>query len=203
MRRLALSTGFSSLFLLALAGAVNAQVLDIITSPKTLVDRAIEARSAKDILEDNRIVAKVNQIMVDVGTIKASTEIYEQRLLITGLFNDRKDFERFRDAVKKVEGVKKLYWHVDYMAEEEEERRKKAGELLSWDDALGLDVNVGLALVGTRGVADVNFRVAVDAFSNVYLLGRARSQPELDKAVKVVRETEGVKKLYNYAVVRP
>ena len=32
---------------------------------------------------------------------------------------------------------------------------------------------------------------------------RARSQPEMDKAVKAARKTEGVKKLYNYAVVRP
>jgi hypothetical protein len=34
-------------------------------------------------------------------------------------------------------------------------------------------------------------------------MGRARSKPEMKKAVKVSRETEGVKKLYNYAIVRP
>lgn len=203
MRRLALIAALPCFALLPLSGTAEAQVLDIITAPKTLVDRAIEARSADDILEDNRIVAEINKIMVDIGTIQASTEIYEQRLLITGLFNDKKDYEKFREAVKNVKGVKKLFWHVDYMPEKEEERRKEAKELLDWKDALSLDIDVGLALVGTRGVADVNFRVAVDASSNVYLLGRARSKPELDKAVKVARETKGVKKLYNYAFVRP
>lgn len=203
MRRLALIAALPCFALLPLSGTAEAQVLDIITAPKTLVDRAIEARSADDILEDNRIVAEINKIMVDIGTIQASTEIYEQRLLITGLFNDKKDYEKFREAVKNVKGVKKLFWHVDYMPEKEEERRKEAKELLDWKDALSLDIDVGLALVGTRGVADVNFRVAVDASSNVYLLGRARSKPELDKAVKVARETKSVKKLYNYAFVRP
>ncbi|MEE8084718.1 MAG: BON domain-containing protein, partial [Alphaproteobacteria bacterium] len=136
-------------------------------------------------------------------TIRASTEIYEQRLLITGLFNDKKLYDKFLADVKKITGVKKLYWHVTHMTEKEQERREKKKELLKWVDALALDVSVGLNLVGTRGVADVNFKVAADAYSNVYLMGRARSRPEMDKAVKVARETEGVKKLYNYAIVRP
>ena len=203
MRRLAiLSLMFGSAFL-TVAGAPRAQLLDILTAPKTLVDRAIEARSSKDILEDNKIVAKINGIMIDLGTIRASTEIYEQRLLITGLFNDKKLYDKFLSEVKKVKGIKKLYWHVDYMPKEEQEQREKKGELLQWDDALALDVKVGVSLVSTRGIADVNFRVAVDAFSNVYLMGRARSKPELKKALKVSRETKGVKKLINYAIVRP
>ena len=189
--------------LLPLVKTAQAQILDILTAPKTLIDRAIEARSSMDIYEDNKIVAKINVIMVDLGTIKASTEIYEQRLLITGLFNDKKIYDKFYAEVKKVKGIKKLYWHVDYMPKAEQERREKNKELLQWDDALSLDIKVGVSLVSTRGIADVNFRVAVDAFSNVYLMGRARSKPELKKALKVSRETKGVKRLINYAIVRP
>ncbi|MCZ6813641.1 MAG: BON domain-containing protein [Alphaproteobacteria bacterium] len=202
MRRLALLALIPILGLSAQPPA-QAQLLDFLTAPKTLFDRLIEARSTSDILEDNRIVAAVNGIMLDLGTIKASTEIYEQRLLITGLFNDKKLYDKFFADVKKITGVKKLYWHVTHMTEKEQERREKKKELLKWVDALALDVSVGLNLVGTLDVADVNFKVAADAYSNVYLMGRARSQPEMDKAVKVARETEGVKKLYNYAIVRP
>ena len=202
MRPLALLTLIPVLGLLASAPA-QAQVFDILTAPKTLFDRAIEARSTSDILEDNRIVADVNAIMVDLGTIKASTEIYEQRLLITGMFNDKNLYDKFYAGVKKITGVKKLYWHVTYMTEKEMERREAKKELLKWIDVLALDISVGLNLVGTRGVADVNFKVAADAYSNVYLMGRARSRPEMNKAIKVARQTEGVKKLYNYAIVRP
>ena len=40
----------------------------------------------------------------------------------------------------------------------------------------------------------MNFRTAVDSFGTTYLLGRARSQEELNKALKAVGETEGVAK---------
>lgn len=179
----------------------SAQLSDILLAPKTLFDRAIEARSAKNIAIDNRIVVEVNAIMVKYSTIKASTEIYEQRLLITGIFDDKKLFDDFNAKVREIEGVKELYWHVIYMSEEEQEKREE--ELLDWPDAVVLNSKVGINLISTRGVADVNFRTAVDSLSTIYLLGRARSQPELDKALATVEETEGVAKVVNYAVVRP
>ena len=178
-----------------------AQLGDILLAPKTLIDRAIEARSTDDIATDNRIVVDVNKIMVQFETLKASTEIYEQRLLITGIFDDQKMFDDFNAKVREVEGVKELYWHVVYLNEEEQEKRD--AELLDWSDVLVLNTKVGVNLIGTRGVADVNFRTAVDSFGTTYLLGRARSQEELNKALKAVEKTEGVTKVVNYAVVRP
>jgi len=179
----------------------NAQLSDILLAPKTLFDRAIEARSASDIATDNRIVVDVNAIMVDFSTIKASTEIYEQRLLLTGIFDDKKLYDDFEAKVRKVGGVKELYWHVIYMSEEEQEKRKE--ELLDWPDAVVLNSKIGVELISTRGVADVNFRTAVDSHSTIYLLGRARSQPEMEKTVATIKETKGVAKVINYAIVRP
>ena len=46
-----------------------AQLGDILLAPKTLIDRAIEARSAEDIATDNRIVVDVNKIMVEFETL--------------------------------------------------------------------------------------------------------------------------------------
>lgn len=174
---------------------------DILVSPKTLIDRAIEARSSSDIYKDNEIVVKVNAVMADLGTIKASTEIYEQRLLITGLFDDTQLYEDFLAGVEAVDGIKELYWHVQYMGEEKQEVRKE--EMLDWVDALELDARVSISLIETAGIADVNLRVAVDAFSNVYLIGRARSEEEFQKALQVSAETEGVGVIVNYIEVRP
>ena len=174
---------------------------DILIAPKTLIDRAIEARSSSDIFKDNEIVVKVNVVMADLGTIKASTEIYEQRLLVTGLIDDVQLFEEFLAGVEAVEGIKKLYWHVQYMSEVDQEARE--AEMLDWVDALELDASVGIRLIETAGIADVNFRVAVDAFSNVYLIGRARSEEEMRKAVQVSGETGGAGVVINYIEVRP
>jgi len=182
-------------------GPARAQVTDILTAPKTLIDRAIEARKAKDIVEDNRIVIDVNKVMADLGTLKASTEIYEQRLLITGIFDDKALYDKFRAGVDKVKGVKKLYWHAIYMPKAEQERRAK--EMLDWADVLVLETKVRVNLIGTKGVADVNYKTVGDSFGTIYLLGRARSQGEMNKALSVVRETKGVKKVINYGYVKP
>ncbi|MGB0632641.1 MAG: BON domain-containing protein [Alphaproteobacteria bacterium] len=185
------------------ATPASAQIADILLGPKKLIDRAIEARSSSDIARDNAIVIDVNKVMADLGTIKASTEIYEQRLLVTGLFSDAETYKKFETGVREVEGVKNLYWHVTYMTDEAKEEAIKAGRMMDWKDVLAFETKAGARLIGTAGVADVNFRVTGDPYGNLYLLGRARSGEELKKAVAKLEEGDGVKKVYNYASVRP
>jgi len=189
----------TAVLLLAPTSAALGQLSDVLMFPKTLVDRAIEARSMSDIAKDNEIVLKVNRAMAAQGTIKASTRIYEQRLLITGLFDDKATYDKFEKDVRAIPGVKTLYWHVIYMPKEEQERRK----LLDWGDVLVLETKAEARLIGTIGVADVNFRIAADAFGTLYLLGRGRSNEELFKARAKARDDGKVKKLVDYTVMRP
>lgn len=195
MRRIAVAV----LATLALATPAGAQLMDVLTAPKTLIDRAIEARTASDIAKDNVIVAKVNGYMGKHATIKASTEIYEQRLLITGLFDDKATYDQFHKDVRGVEGVRKLYWHVTYLAKDDPKRKA----LPSWADTVEMGVKAQGRLIGTRGVADVNFRTTVDSYGTLYVIGRARSQDEANKAMARLREGEGIKKVVNYIDVRP
>ncbi len=173
----------------------------VLISPKTLVDRAIEARSASDIADDNRIVVAANTLMADLELISASTEIYEQRLLVTGIIDTQADYDAFKRGIEMISGVKQLYWHVVQMSEADQEAQGEA--LLSWTDALALDAKIGVRLFDRDGVADVNFREGVDSFATVYLLGRARSQGELDIALAATQGAKGVKKVVNYVEVRP
>lgn len=194
MRRLILSVALA-----CVAVPASAQLMDVLTAPKTLIDRAIEARSAGDIAKDNEIVVKVNTIMGKLGTIKASTEIYEQRLLVTGLFDDKALYDRFEREVRAVKGVKTLYWHVSYLAKDDPKRKA----LLDWTDVTLISTKAQARLVGTGGVADVNFRTTADAFGTVYLMGRARSKEESRKALSRARDGDGVKKVVSYVEVRP
>jgi len=194
MRRLAFV-----LAVLAVAAPAQAQLMDVLTAPKTLIDRAIEARSASDIAKDNVIVAKVNGYMGKHKTISTSTEIYEQRLLITGLFDDKATYDQFQKDVRSVEGVRKLYWHVTYLAKDDPKRKA----LPSWADTVETGVKAQGRLIGTRGVADVNFRTTVDSYGTLYVIGRARSQDEANKAVARLKEGEGIKKVVNYIDIRP
>jgi osmotically-inducible protein OsmY len=181
----------------------RAQLSDILLGPKTLIDRAIEARSSSDIARDNAIVIDVNKIMADLGTIKASTEIYEQRLLVTGMFTDKGTYTRFETRVRALKDVKELYWHVTYMSEKDKEAAVKSGKLMDWPDVIAFETKASARLIGTAGVADVNFRVKADTAGNLYLLGRARSTEELKKAIAKLKDGDRVKQVFNYAVVRP
>jgi len=187
----------------AAAVPASAQLSDILLGPKTLIDRAIEARSSSDLARDNAIVIDVNKVMAELGTIKASTQIYEQRLLVTGLFAEGETYRKFEKGVRDVEGVKKLYWHVTYMTEKAKDEAIAAGRMMDWKDVLAFETKAMARLIGTAGVADVNFRVTGDPFGNLYLMGRARSREELKKAMAKLEEGDGVKKVYNYALVRP
>jgi osmotically-inducible protein OsmY len=201
-----LASLFAAVFAAAsitVAGPASAQLSDILLGPKTLFDRAIEARSSSNIARDNAIVIDANKIMAELGTIKASTKIYEQRLLVTGLFAEARTYRKFETGVRKIEGVKNLYWHVTYMTDAAKGDAIKAGRMMDWKDVLAFETKAGARLIGTAGVADVNFRVTGDPFGNLYLLGRARSGEELKKAIAKLEEGDGVKKVYNYAIVRP
>jgi len=173
----------------------------VLISPKTIVDRAIEARSASDIAGDNRIVVAANTLMAELKLISASTEIYEQRLLVTGIIDEQADYDAFKRGIERISGVRRLYWHVVQMSKADQEAQGDA--LLSWTDAVALDAKIGVRLFERDGVADVNFREGVDSFATVYLLGRARSQSELDIALAATQGAKGVKKVVNYVEVRP
>ena len=192
---------FLAIFLAA--APASAQLSDLLLGPKTLIDRAIEARSSSDIARDNAIVIDVNKVMAELGTIKASTVIYEQKLLVTGLFADPETYRKFETGVRKVEGVKHLYWHVTYMTDKAKAEAIEAGRMMDWKDVLAFETKAGARLLGTAGIADVNFRVTGDPFGNLYLLGRARSREEMKKALAKLEEGDGVKKVYNNASVRP
>ncbi len=60
---------------------------------------------------------------------------------------------------ERVEGIKKLYWHVKHISEQDQEKNKE--NLMDWGDALALDTKVGVNLVAAKDVADVNSRVAI------------------------------------------
>lgn len=189
--------------LIAAVVPARAQSGDAVTVPKMLVERAIEARSAADIKRDNAIVLAVDKAMADAGTIEASTEVYEQRLLVTGLFDDKDAYDRFEKAVRAIRGVKRLYWQVADVPRPERAAHRNAGTMVDWADVLAMETRAEGRLIGAAGISDVNFRIAGDVFGTLYVLGRARSKDEADKAIASAKNGAGVRKVVSYIDVRP
>lgn len=194
-RRLLLAGAATS----ATATPALAQLGNILLGPKTIVEHAVESRSFADQAKDNEIVLKVNAVMAKIGTLQADTEIYEQRLLITGLFDDRSKYDRFYDGVKGVAGVKKLYWHAVY---ESADAQKADKNIIGWATSVALATKAGANLTIAMKTTEQNYHVCVDSFAVAYVIGRAKSAAERGRAIASVRGTEGVRKVVDYIDVR-
>lgn len=192
MKRLAKSP-----FILLIIGAIVSSC----AAPVTVVQRAMEERSAADITKDNEIVIDVNQLMAKYETISVSTEIYEQRLVVYGLLDDKATYDGFRKDTEAVEGIKQLHWHVLLMTEEEQ--KAKEDEMLGFSGGLKVKALIEKDWLDTEGINSLNYRVAVGALGEAYVLGRAFTAAERDKALAVVRNTSGVTNVVDYVEVRP
>ncbi len=164
--------------------------LGVLGAPVTLVNRALEDRSATDIA-----------VMAEDKTIKASTEIYEQRLLVTGLFDDRPTYDKFEKGVRGVAGVKQLYWHVVYMSDADQKANKNG--IISWARVLEINSKAEAELAVAKGVDHLNYRLATDAFATLYVLGRALSATERQLVLSHLKAIPGVRQVVDYIEVRP
>ncbi len=186
-----------NLFVVLIIGAMLAGC----ASPVTVAQRALEERSTEDITKDNEIVVDVNQLMAKYETVSVSTEIYEQRLVIYGLLSDKATYDGFRRDSEAVPGVRQLHWHVVFMTEEEQ--KAKENEMLGFTGGLEVKAGIEKGWLDTEGINSLNYRVAVGPLGEAYVLGRAFTAAERDKALGVVRGTSGVTKVVDYVEVRP
>lgn len=169
-------------------------------SPVALVQRAVEDRSLEDITADNKIVIAVNKLMAKYETITVSTEIYEQRLLVYGIMEDKALYDGFNTELAKIAGVKKLYNKVLHMTEGQQKAQEDS--MIGFAEGIKVKAKIEVAWLDAPGLESPNFRVAVDPMGAAYVLGRAKTSAERDRAIAVVRNAERVKRVNNYAVVR-
>ncbi len=172
--------------------------LSNLSTPKTLLDRAIEARSVEAITIDTGVYLSANAIILEHGAFSLTTEIYEGHLLITGLVNQVEACPALHEAMAAINGVEHLHWHVLCVAREEQRDKGVIGEFRR---AL-LRAKASLRLFGEAGVADVNMRIAIDPQRNAVLLGRARSERERQAAIEAAAG-DGINNVIAYIDVRP
>ena len=184
----------------ALIAAVSATLLVAACSPVTLVQRAVEDRSMEDIADDNKIVVAVNKLMAKYETISVSTEVYEQHLLVYGIMDEKAMFDGFNAEVGKIAGVKKLYNRVVHMTEAEQEAQEN--NMMGFAEALNVKAKIEFEWLDTPGLESLNFRIAVDPMGIAYVLGRAKSAEERDRAMAVAGNAEGVKRVRDYTFIR-
>lgn len=184
----------------AVSGPADAQFnpLSII---KGAVEATVEDRSASDIATDTKIKAKItSDVIQQMGSdvISINADVYEQDVMLTGKVKTQEQKDQAAALTQKVEGVKKIYNEIVVAKPVDE----KKGTVEGFVDDTAIETKANALLIDAKGVNVTNFRWrAVDG--HVFLFGRALSQPELDKAIAVVKGIKNVTGVTNRVKVRP
>lgn len=199
MRTLILSTTLvASLSFAATAQAIELNPLSYV---KGAVEAVVEDRSAGDIAKDAEIKTKMTAAIVDgMGTdvLSVNIDAYEQVVMLTGIVETADLKAQATNIARNVGGVKKLYNEMLVIPKVQQDKGMVEGLV---DDTV-VETKINAQLLDAKGVNVTNFRWR-SLHGNVFLFGRALSQAELNKALVIVKDIEGVKQVTNRVMVKP
>ena len=187
-------------------GLLSHQSLADWYNPLSAVVNAVEAvaedRSTSDIAVDAEILVKLTAEIADKLGAKAaltvSKDVYEQRVLITGVTATAKDKAKVEAIVRATAKVKKVINELQMPSPATDKTSDAAEEFV--DDVV-VEKKIYAKMAADDVIHHTNWRYR-SVGGVVYLFGRALSQAEFDKANALAKDTKNVKKLINHAVIR-
>ena len=202
----------------AIAGLALVAALGLTGCPQILTEtakKAFEDRSTGDQVTDTKIGAgilsgfsdKDKNLLFDVNA-----DVWEQRVMLTGTLDDPKKKEDVVQLIQADRRVRKVYDEIQVVTKEEQARRREAAK--NKDDSkkeggagqavndFWIETKISAQLISTSGVTSVNYRWR-SVRNVVYLIGRARSQDELNTVLGIIRNTEGVKQVKHFVEIKP
>jgi osmotically-inducible protein OsmY len=157
--------------------------------------------------EDDRIFGDIYTALKkkkDPLPEEVNVDVWEGRVLLTGIVDDPKNGKFAVSAVRKVTGVKAVYSHIQNSPEKTVKMRKvdksgqEAKEVFS-DDALIIKIKTRM-FSEKASVKSANYRLRVVA-GHTYVIGFARDANEKKDILQVIRKTPGVKAMTQYITV--
>ncbi|MBO6950212.1 MAG: BON domain-containing protein [Rhodospirillales bacterium] len=187
-----------SLFAAAPAFALDLNPLSAI---KGAVEHAVEDRSSADAATDVKIKASIAAKVIDKmssDVIAITSDVYEQRVMLTGIVETAEQKEKAGELVKTVERVKWLYNELRVVTKVDREK----GAVEGFVDDTVIETKIDAQLLDASGVNSRNYRWR-SVHGHVFVLGRALSAPELEKAKQVIKGIEGIQSLTTHVQIRP
>ena len=155
-----------------------------------------EDRSLAALRDDTEISLAINEVLLGEKYrdlfFEVATDVYEGNVLLTGTVKAAANRERAGELVKGVKKVKRIVNELQVTTD--------YNPGIAAND-LWIETKLKVRLLGTGDVRSINFRWR-SVRGTVYVIGAARSQAELDSVLDVIRSTERVKRVVNYAWVR-
>ena len=180
----------------------TAQALDLnpLTALKSVVEAAVEDRTADDIATDLAIKGKLTANVIDkMGSdvISIGADVYEQVVMLTGTVETGKQKTQAGRLAKDVENVKNVYNEILVIKAIDKEK----GSVENYVDDSVIETKINAQLLDAGGVSVTNYRYR-SVGGRVFLLGRALSNAELKKALGIVKGIDGVKSVKSRIFVR-
>lgn len=126
----------------------------------------------------------------DYGDIDIT--LYEGRLLLTGTMRSEQGRAKLIENAWKAEGVKEV---IDEIVIGD---KTSIGQ--GFADAR-IDQTLRAKLIADKGTSSADYKIAVSG-AVVYLIGAARSQEELDRALELASGVGGVEKVVSHVILR-
>ncbi|MGB0909065.1 MAG: BON domain-containing protein [Nitrospirales bacterium] len=176
--------------------------------------KAFETRTTDDQVLDTKIGAGVLSRLSDKDKgllLDVSSDTWEQRVLLTGTLDSPEIRDEVLALVKSDERIKQVYDEIQIVTPEEKERRRKEAEEQDKKDTEGtgqtvsdfwIATKIEAQLIGEPGIKSVNYRWR-SVRNQVYLIGQARTQGELDKVLEICQGTKGVTSIKHFVEVKP
>lgn len=178
--------------------AAQAAFEDRITEDQ-VTDLKIASHLLKQLLETDKNLA------LDVGI-----DVWEQRLLLTGTLDSPEALNQVLGIASGDPRVREIYNEIRIVSTSEKvQRREQAENQDSAESGVTQTVNdywletkIKGQLIAEKGVRSVNYRWR-SVQNIIYIIGRARSQEELDLVKGVIKSTKGVRDIKTFINIKP
>lgn len=176
-------------------------------------EAALEDRTTEDQVTDTKISTGITTRLADKDAklvLAVSADVWEQRVLLTGAVSDASIKKEVVALVKEDSRIREVYDEILIVPEEEasnrvEEQKKHEANKEDKGDTgndYWISGEIKTKLVSTKGITSVNYRWHT-VNGVVYLIGRARSERELKKILRICRGVDGVKQVKQFVEVKP
>jgi hyperosmotically inducible protein len=183
-------------FATLLLTAACAQLLLIpVTVPVDAITTVAEDRPLSDAGTDVRIKVSILGAFAEqvIGLlVDASADVYQGQVMLTGSVKKAEDRRKAEELARGVNGVRQIFNEIQVTEE---------GGIGGAAKDFVIETKLKANLLAARGVTSINYRLR-SVNGNVYLLGAARSQRELDKVLALARETDGVRLVVSHVLVK-
>lgn len=170
-----------------------------IGTPGCAIDAATsvaEDRQFSQVITDTEIKTDINKRLLSEKNrdlfFDVSSDIYEGRVMLTGSVKTARDRQRAGTLANGLRGVRTVYNEIQVTNE---------GGFKNTANDSWVSAKINTKLLAEKGVKSINYKWNV-VNSVVYMIGRARSQPEFDKVIALVKDTQHVTRIVQHIAVR-